>query len=128
MYGVVASTRCPMGPLLAGTLGVAGFGSSWPTLALSAPASEEPRNEIVVTAVRPSDAATTAAVATALQQDPYIFSDHVTVTTENGVVTLEGIVRDLSDLYEILRLARRIAGKGRLVNRIEYVPTDDDGN
>ncbi len=67
-------------------------------------------------------------LATALQQDPYIFSDHVTVTTENGVVRLEGMVRDLSDLYQILRLARRIAGKGRVVNRIEYVPTDDDGN
>ncbi len=65
---------------------------------------------------------------TALRQDRYIFGDHVTVITENGVVRLEGIVSDLSDLYRIVRLARRIAGKGRVVNRIEYVPTDDDGN
>jgi osmotically-inducible protein OsmY len=84
--------------------------------------------EIVVTAVRPSDQATSAQVTTALQQDPYIFSDHVTVTTKNGVVRLEGMVHDLSDLHAILRLARRIAGKGRVVNGIEYVPVDDDGN
>ena len=69
-----------------------------------------------------------AKVATALQQDPYIFSDHVTVTAENGVVRLEGMVRDLSDLYAMLRLARRIAGKGRVVNQIEFVPIDIDGN
>jgi len=70
----------------------------------------------------------TAKVTTALRQDPYIFSDHVTVRTENGVVRLEGIVRDLPDLFQILRLARRIAGKGRVVNAIEFVPADDDSN
>jgi osmotically-inducible protein OsmY len=96
--------------------------------ALGAPPSGDVHAEIVVTAVRPSDEATSAQVTTALQQDPYIFSDHVTVTTKDGVVRLEGIVHDLSDLYNILRLARRIAGVGRVVNQIEYVPTDDDGN
>jgi len=38
------------------------------------------------------------------------------------------MVRDLSDPFAILRLARRIAGKGRVVNEIEFVPIDDDGN
>lgn len=120
-------TRASMGLLLAGTLGVAAVGSG--EVALGAPpAAANLHHEIVVTAVRPSDAATTEQVVTALRQDRYIFGDHVTVITEKGVVRLEGIVSDLSDLYRIVRLARRIAGKGRLVNRIEYVPTDDDGN
>ena len=85
-------------------------------------------DEIVVTAARRSDAALTAEVAAALDQDPYIFSDHVTVITKNGVVRLTGMVRDLSDLYAMLRLARRIAGKGKVVNEIEFVPIDVDGN
>ncbi len=70
----------------------------------------------------------TAKVTTALRQDPYIFSDHVTVRTENGIVRLEGRVNDLVDLFQMLKLARRIAGKGRVVNAIDYVPTDDDSD
>ncbi len=85
-------------------------------------------SEIVVTAVRQSDARTTQLVVAALTNDRYIFSDHLTVTTQKGVVRLEGMVRDLSDLLEILRVARQIAGKGRVVNALEYVPADDDGN
>jgi osmotically-inducible protein OsmY len=86
------------------------------------------QREIVVTATRQSDAAMADKVTNALRQNRYIFSDHVTVTAENGVVTVGGVVRDLSDLFAILRLAHRIAGKGRVVNEIEFVPVDDDGN
>jgi hypothetical protein len=128
MHDTVAISHRAVGPLLAGTLGVAAAGIMVSAGALGAPPSGDMHVEIVVTAVRPSDEATSAQVTTALQQDPYIFGDHVTVTTKNGVLRLEGIVRDLSDLYAILRLARRIAGKGRVVNDIEYVPVDDDGN
>jgi osmotically-inducible protein OsmY len=118
-----------MGPLLAGTLGVVAAGGGAIEVSFGAPpAATEMHREIVVTAERPSDAATTEQVMTALRQDPYIFDDHVTVITENGVVRLEGIVSDLGELYRIMRVARRIAGKRRVVNRIEYVPTDDDGN
>jgi osmotically-inducible protein OsmY len=69
-----------------------------------------------------------AQVQTALQQNPYIFADHVSVTAENGIVRVGGVVRDLSDMYAILQLARRLAGKGRVVNEIDYQPVDDDGN
>ncbi len=82
----------------------------------------------MVTADRKADMATTAKVTTALRQDPYIFSDHVSVSTENGIVRLEGRVNDLVDLFQILKLARRIAGKGRIVDAIEYVPVDDDSD
>jgi osmotically-inducible protein OsmY len=86
------------------------------------------RNEVVVSAARQSDAAITTRVSQALHDDPYIFSEHVTVTTENGILRLEGRVSDLADLHQILRLARRIAGRRRIVNEIEYAPADDDSN
>jgi osmotically-inducible protein OsmY len=60
-----------------------------------------------------------AQVATALQQSPYIFSDHVTVTAENGVVRVGGVVRDLADLYAIqTRAADRGEGAGGERNRL----------
>ena len=114
------------GPLLAGTLGVAAFGAF--SAARSAPPAPELQHEIVVTAQRQSDEALTTRVETALQQNPYIFSEHVTVTTENGIVRVGGVVRDMPELFAILRLARRIAGKGRVVNEIEFLQLDQDGN
>jgi hypothetical protein len=117
------------GPLLAGTLGVAAFGA--PGAVLGAPpataASGEELREIVVTAKR-SDEVLAAKVETALKQNPYIFSDHVTVTAKDGVVTVKGVVNDLIDLLAILRVARRMAGGGRVVNEIEYQALDDAGN
>jgi osmotically-inducible protein OsmY len=84
------------------------------------------RDEVVVTAERPTDAQITRKVMTAIQQNPYIFADHITVTTENGVVKLEGVITDLHDLLNVIRIARRAAGKRRLVNNIEYLPLDSD--
>lgn len=89
---------------------------------------QELQREIVVTAARDADAALTAKVTTALQNDRYILADHVGVTTENGVVHVRGIVTDVSDLFAILSLARRIAGKGRVVNEIQFDPIDFDGD
>jgi osmotically-inducible protein OsmY len=84
------------------------------------------KDEVVVTAARQSDAVLAAKVTAAVQQDPYIFGDHITVSAENGVVRLEGVVNDLGDLYRALRLARRIAGKGRVVNSLEFQPLAAD--
>lgn len=117
-----------VGPLLAGALGVAAIAVSLQGAAVGAPPAAEMQQEIVVTAGQQSDAAMAARVTAALQRDPYIFADHVSVTSENGVVRVGGVVRELSDLFAILRLARQIAGKGRVVNEIEYIPVDDDGN
>lgn len=114
------------GPLLAGTLGVAVLGAS--SAARSGPPAAELQHEIVVTAPSQSDAAMTTRVEMALQQNPYIFSEHVTVTTENGVVRVGGVVRDMPELFAILRLARRIAGKARVVNEIQFLQLDQDGN
>ena len=96
--------------------------------AFGAPPVEAMQKEIVVTAPVLSDAAITARLASAIEQNPYIYAEHVTVATENGVVRVGGRVRDLPELFAILKLARRIAGKGRVVNEIEFLQMDQDGN
>ena len=124
------AAHCRFGPLLAGALGVATVGNSLGAWADDAPPDRDKQthDEVVVTAERPSDAQVTRRVVAALRQDPYVFADHVTVTTENGVVRLEGVMTDLHDMLRVLRLARRIAGKGRVVNKIELAPSDDDAD
>lgn len=109
---------------------MATYGSSFGVWADDAPPDRDKQthDEVVVTAERPSDAQVTRRVMAALRQDPYVFADHVTVTTENGVVRLEGVMTDLHDMLRVLRLARRIAGKGRVVNKIELAPSDDDAD
>lgn len=96
-------------------------------MAFAAPPPQDLQQEIVVTA-RASDAAMAAKVETALAKDPYILSDHVTVTVTDGVVRVGGLVREVSDLLAILRLARRVAGTAHVVNEIDFEPADDDGN
>jgi hypothetical protein len=118
-----AADRCvTKGPLLAGALGVAAFGG----VAFAAPPPDGLR-EIVITA-RASDAAMTAKVEGAIADNPYILSDHVTVIVTNGVVRVQGLVREVSDLLAILRVVRRVAGKARVVNEIDFEPADVDGN
>jgi osmotically-inducible protein OsmY len=96
--------------------------------AIGALGAEQMPREIVVTAPRNSDEALTAKVAEALQKDAYILSDHVVLYAEHGVVHVQGMVHDLSDMYAVMRLAGRFAGKGRVVNELELVPIDDDGD
>jgi osmotically-inducible protein OsmY len=88
--------------------------------------SAEIKDEVVVSAARQSDAVVAAKVTAAVQQDPYIFGDHISVTVENGIVRLAGVVNDLSDLHRVLRLARRIAGKKSVVNELELMPLAAD--
>jgi osmotically-inducible protein OsmY len=94
--------------------------------AFGASPTGEVKDEVVVTAARPSDAVIAAKVRAAVQQDPYIFGDHISVTVENGIVRLEGVVNDLGDLHRVLRLARRIAGQGRVANYLEFQPLAAD--
>jgi osmotically-inducible protein OsmY len=76
---------------------------------------------------RAADEQVTQRVQTALSNDPWIYSDHVSVTTRNGVVTVEGIVQDTGELFRILRLARKIPGAIRVVDRLEMLHNDPDG-
>jgi len=67
-------------------------------------------------------------VVQVLENDRFVDSSHITVETRNGVVILRGIVMDLGDLNRMLRLARRVAGKRRIVNRIDLIPEDLDAD
>jgi osmotically-inducible protein OsmY len=107
-----------IGPLLVTALGVAA-----PALAPFASAqtaaqlpSETRTDEVIITASREADAVLTAKLQQVLQDDPYAFTDHITVTTENGVVRLQGIAYEPSDLRRALYLARRV---GCDIHRIE---------
>ena len=125
---MVAVIHLETGPLLAAALGVVFWGGMSSAQAPSATGVPEMHREIVVTATRNADAALTAKVEAALKEDTYIFSDHVTVSTENGVVHLRGVATDIDDLFAILSMARKIAGSRRVVNEIEFAPVDFDGD
>lgn len=61
-----------------------------------------------------ADEQVTRQVQKALSEDPWIYAEHVTVTTKNGVVTLEGVVGDVGELLRIVRLCRKIPGTRRV--------------
>ncbi|HYB34203.1 MAG TPA: BON domain-containing protein [Steroidobacteraceae bacterium] len=82
----------------------------------------------MVTATRESDALLESKVVQALERDPYLFAGHINVSAENGIVRVEGIVEDPFDMVQVLRLARRIAGKRRVINEIEIVSLNQELN
>jgi osmotically-inducible protein OsmY len=63
-------------------------------------------------------------VELALKLDPYVDDRHVTVTTKNGIVTIQGFVQDAWDLLALRRIAKRVAGVKRVVNDVELVLND----
>jgi osmotically-inducible protein OsmY len=84
-------------------------------------------DEVVISAARVNDERITQQVQKTLTADPWIFADHITVTTENGVVRLEGIIGDTGELFRVLRLARKIPGARRVVSELEIMHNDPDG-
>lgn len=92
-----------------------------PRSARTGPASGELIPEIVISATRQKDEAVTARVVQAMHEDPYLFASHITVVTEGGVVRVQGIVTDVTDLYRALYLARRIAGSRHVRNEMELI-------
>jgi osmotically-inducible protein OsmY len=83
--------------------------------------------EVVIHANRLADEQVTREVQKTLTGDPWVYSEHITVTTQNGVVRLEGIVGDTAELFRILRLCRKIPGARRVVNELEMMHNDPDG-
>jgi BON domain-containing protein len=85
---------------------------------------------IVVTAKRHSDPVADEKMKTqveeALHSDPFFYDEHVTVTVENGVATLRGMVFDDWDMRQAMRISRRIAGVKRVVNDLEMVQRSSD--
>jgi hypothetical protein len=110
----------PSGLLLAATLGGVFLGAPPLLLAQASPGGTK-LEEVVITARKEADAALTARVLKVLQDDPYVFADHIEVVTEKGIVRLQGIALDYGDLQRTLWLARRVAGRRRVVNEIEVI-------
>jgi hypothetical protein len=93
-----------------------------PIAAQHAPASgRDALQEITVTARRVSktDEEVTEQVETALHSDRYILSDHVTITSKNGVVTLSGFALDYWDVSAMKRLVRKMPGVKKVVDDLD---------
>jgi hypothetical protein len=58
-------------------------------------------------------------VETALHSDRFIFSEHVTIKSKDGVVTLSGIAVDYWDVIAMKRLVRRMPGVKRVVDNLD---------
>jgi osmotically-inducible protein OsmY len=94
----------------------------------AAPQANERLQEIVIQAKRQAlDEQVTQQVQKTLTTDPWIYAEHITVTTRNGVVRLDGLVGDTSERFRILRLCRKIPGARRVVDALELVYNDPDG-
>ena len=100
---------------------VLGFWAT-PVAAQHAPASgRDALQEITVTArkVSKTDEEVTEQVETALHSDRYIFSDHVTIRSKNGIVTLSGIALDYWDVIAMKRLVRKMPGVKKVLDDLD---------
>jgi osmotically-inducible protein OsmY len=114
-----SSARALLGSILAGSVCWAASAG-----AQHVPVADAGRLEpIVVTAKRRFDPAADdrmkAQVQESLHSDPFFYDEHVTVTVENGVATLRGMVFDDWDMRQAMRISRRIAGVKRVINDLE---------
>jgi osmotically-inducible protein OsmY len=66
-----------------------------------------------------ADQATVQRVESALAADQELFSRHITVRADDGVVRLTGFVWDPPDLEEAVRIAAAVPGVTRVVNSME---------
>jgi hyperosmotically inducible protein len=66
-----------------------------------------------------ADRSTAQRVETALAADQELYSRHITVRADDGVVRLTGFVWDPPDLVEAERIAEAVPGVTRVVNSLE---------
>jgi hypothetical protein len=90
-------------------------------------ASTRPQEVVVQAKRQAADEQVTRQVERTLTDDPWIYAEHIRVTTQNGVVRLEGIVGDTGEMFRIVRLCRRTSGARRVVNALEIMHNDPDG-
>jgi hypothetical protein len=82
--------------------------------------TERPAGTVTSSAPAVPESATNEArrlrVETALHDDPYFNDAHVNVALKNGVVVLQGFVFTEWDLLHAIRIAKKAAGDGRVVD------------
>jgi BON domain len=115
--------RARFAVLLTALLGAAGYCPA----PHAADKPDERLKEVVISATRQSDERVTRQVEETLANDPWIYAEHITVTTDHGVVRLQGLVQDTGEWLRVLRLSRRIPGARRVVDELEQVRSDPDG-
>ena len=86
-----------------------------------------PLEEILVQGTRSADEQITERVQSALANDRWIYAEHVIVTTEKGVVRVEGLTSDSWEMHRILREARKTPGVKRVLNQLEMLHLDPEG-
>lgn len=111
------------------------IGAAWAVVCLAPPVDAWQRVErptpdpeqVVITSGRAStDQEVTRRVTQALETDRYLDASHITVTTRDGVVHLDGVVGSLWDLRKTLRAASRTPGVVRVEEDL-YMPDFDNG-
>ena len=58
-------------------------------------------------------------VESALNADKFLFTRHISVRVDSGVVYLEGYVWRPTDIYEAKRIAKRVPGVTVVVDKLE---------
>ena len=66
-------------------------------------------------------------VEAALDAAPYLYAEHITVTSSDGVVTLAGLVGSASDLHTAVTVSSRVPGVKRVVDDLEIWEYDFGG-
>ena len=103
----------------------------WSTISLAGDGDAKPvgtLDPIVVTDKKHWDAVADEKlrmqVVTALHNDPYCYDYHIIVAVKNGVVTLDGFVLDISDVWDAKRISARIPGVKQVIFAAEYFDLD----
>jgi BON domain len=103
-------------------LALSAYGIAAP-LSESKPTTTNPVGAVIISEKKApkglSDRDVTKRVEMALDSDPYVYAEHVAVTTADGVVTLHGLVGDEWDLWRAIRDSSRVAGVRRVVDELE---------
>jgi osmotically-inducible protein OsmY len=63
-------------------------------------------------------------VESALKADRFLFTRHISVRVDSGVVHLEGYVWSPTDIYEAKRIAKRVPGVTVVVDELELQRRD----
>lgn len=109
--------------LFVALLGPAGSGAQD-----SARRTETLSEEVVVRGTRLADEQITQQAQKAIADDPWIYSEHITITTQNGVIRVEGFVQDTWEWFRILDHCRKIRGARRVdTSGVALVYNDPDG-
>ena len=120
----ILGPRARFALLFVALLGTAGSGAAQD----AARRTEAPTEEVVVRATRLVDEQITQQAQEAISNDPWIYSEHITVTTHNGVIRVEGFVQDTWEWFRILDLCRKIRAARRIdTSGMEMLHNDPDG-